>query len=135
MSLDLSKLESLLSLPCFIPVDGSILTQCAILTKSHKICESVYCMHVLPKEDLQSLLKRVYESDGPYDMDCSVFAQLTSKVLDGTWPVNGGSIQIFIDAGCFMSWTEKHPKMGYIGIKNKKVQNHVNTLPINAKGR
>ncbi|CAH6420147.1 Hypothetical protein HVR_LOCUS1109 [uncultured virus] len=136
MSLDLSKLDSLLALPCVID-DTIPLNLTPIITEAFKTDKTAYLLKVLPGEDLKALLHRIYEGDGPYNMDCSVFIQLAIRVLDGTWPIKGGILDIFICEGFgnFMLWNLKHPKMGYIGLREKEVGEVVNELPTCSKGQ
>ena len=136
MSLDLDQLPGLLSLPCFID-DKQILTQIPIFTTAEKLDENVYIVTVNESESLAQYLRRVYDSDGPYAMDCSVYAQLVSTVLSGTWPSNGGKLLIYIGAkfGNIMLWNNKIPEMGYIGVCDPEVSNVLTKIPTASKGQ
>src|SRR5687768_16105825 len=96
MELDLTNLNTLLALPCIIDEKKPFFL-CPLLTKANKFEKAVYRLKVLPGEDVTALLRRVYGHDGPYHMDCLLYAHLASRVLNGTWPTKGGSLHLFLD--------------------------------------
>ena len=136
MPLDLTQLPSLLSLPCVID-DTVPLTEKAIFTTAKFVDDNVYILTIHEGETLSDYLRRIYNNDGPYDMDCTVFAQLASKVLSAQWPINGGKIILCTGAklGGFMIWSEKIPEMGYIGINDREVNNTVAKTTTSSKGQ
>lgn len=136
MTLDLTQLPSLLSLPCVIDSDRDLF-QTAILATAESFDRTVYILTVKEGESLFEYLHRVYDGEGPYHMDCTIYAQLAAFVLSGKWPIKGGKILIFIaiELGDFMLWTEKIPEMGYISVCDEAVGSHLNKIPTSCKGQ
>jgi len=135
MFLDRSILNSLLALPCVINNDGK-LTNIPLLSKSQNDFGTVYYLEVNPGESLEIYLERIYDSKGPYDMDCTIYAQLAAKILTGTWPIDGGTVSIFIGDGFggFMLWKTKIPQMGYISLSDKMSNKIISGTDTPSKG-
>ena len=136
MPLDLSQLQSLLLLPCVINSD-KVLTETPIFTAAECFRENVYFLTVEKGESLSDYLHRVYGGNTPYEMDCSVYAQLSAAVLSGGWPIDGGKIAIYIGAefGDFMLWNFKIDEMGYIGVSDVKVAGDLAKMATTSKGQ
>ena len=136
MEFDKSCVDTLLSLPCVID-DTKILTETPIFTTAEKIEDTVYSLCVNEGESLSDFLRRVYQGDGPYPMDCSVYSQLASRVLSDKWPSNGGELLLFIgrDLGDYMLWTEKIPQMGYIAASDISINQYLCKTETSCKGQ
>ena len=129
-------LDTLLSLPCVID-ETKILTETPIFATAEKIDNTVYLLYVNKGESLSEFLRRVYQGDGPYHMDCSVYSQLVSKVLSDKWPTDGGELLLFIDTGVggFMLWEEKIPQMGYITASDIYLNKYLCRMATSCKGQ
>jgi len=137
MTLNLTYLEELLSLGCFI--DGEeILFNIPILALSEQVKPFQFKHKILPNESLRNFLYRIYDGEMQYNMDCSLFAQLASLILSNQWPTNGGNIMLFIakdeEAGSLL-WETKIPQMGYISCSDFEVAQTLSKLPVISKGQ
>lgn len=123
MSLDIVNLTHFLILHTvmmgYIPPQNT-----PILKTAEKVGDFLYEITVLKSESLLDYFKRIYGHDGPYSMDSCTCVQLASKVLNNTWPYDGGKITIAIDVGDGANylWNNKIPQMGYITSNNDEVQ-------------
>ena len=136
MVLDLTHLKILLSLPCTID-ETKDLRNIPLLITATKINDGIYFLNINPNESISKFLKRIHNHNGPYIMDCTIYAQLVSFVLTNMWPTNGGIIPIFIceDIGTLMLWINKTPEMGYIGVINDKIRANISSMMTHSKGQ
>lgn len=140
MKFETNQINALLSLPCVINDEKSLI-ETAIFATAEKEHEHVFAHQILPNESVGDFLRRIYQSEGPYEMDCSTFGQLASYVLGGTWPgstSNGGPIIIAIGApgvGDVMLWSDKIPEMGYISVTGQENSAILTKIPCASKGQ
>lgn len=132
----LSELEIILSLPC---VMASIpLMETPIIKYAKQIEDLQIFRHTVNNgESLEKFLERIYDGADEYQMDCSIFAQLVSRVLSGDW-YEDDVITLSIDdgraSGLFL-WADKHLCMGYISVIDVEAANILQSLPIDSKGQ
>lgn len=122
MPLNITELAYLLTISAVID-DKFNLLDTPLFTTAEKLDDYVYLINILEGESLNDYLQRTYGHNGPYHMDCSVYAQLASYVISNQWPRNGGQLLIAIDRdlGSYMLWSFKIPEMGYITFADYKV--------------
>ena len=132
----------LLNLSCAI--DTSIpLMSTAIYQNSKKLDESIFLPTVLPGESIENFLSRIYHCKSVYNMDCSIYCQLVSYVLDGTWPgylsnnTKGLEIPLYIAFGIGDTLLNmmKSKKMFYLTVAKKKAQKILREMETIAKGQ
>jgi hypothetical protein len=138
--MNLSRVDSLLSLPCVIDVSKCVMTL-PIFSKALSNESGVFIHRIGPGESLSEFLYRLYDGDEHYYMDCSIYAQLASLVLTESWPgdwlkyLGGGDITLYLphQAGPTL-WRTKPIQMGYIGIVDCQILEQLSLLPIAFKG-
>lgn len=136
MNFNVDQVSLLLSLPCVIN-DDRILTETPIFTSSKRMDETVYAIYVNKGESLVEFLHRIYSGSPSYEMDCSVYSQLSDYVLTGRWPAEGGNILIFIckDLGEFMLLQVKSKEMGYISVDSADASENLSKMYTVHKGQ
>lgn len=134
-TLDVTYIETLLSLPCFNK-GSCALTKTPILATSTKTSSCEFVHDILDGESIGDFLKRIHNGSEQYDMDSSIYAQLASFVLTGRWPKNGGKINLYVanKIGALKLWKKKIPQMGYIAATNDDVARILMKFSINPKG-
>lgn len=125
-----------MALPCVIKSER-LFFDIPLVAKARKFNETAYFLDVEPNENIEACLKRIYGHDGPYDMDCSLYAQMASIVFSEAWPSGGGVINLFLgtDFGGFMLWRTKIAEMGYITVASPKIAKHLSEMATTSKGQ
>jgi len=115
----MDQLYDLLNLSCIITT--GLLSERPILKKALRNNDDLIYIHkVIPNESLKQFLGRIYNNETVYDMDCSLYAQLCSLVLDHKWPIDGGEIKLYICRGKTgkIFFQKKSQNIGYIRPTN-----------------
>ena len=115
----MDQLNDLLNLCCIITT--GLLSERPILKKALRNSNDLIYIHKInPDESPNQFLTRIYNNETVYDMDCSLYAQLCSFVLDSTWPIDGNEIKLYICRGETgkLFFQKKSPNIGYIRPTN-----------------
>lgn len=137
MKFSQQTIDDLLSLPCIIEEEKSLL-KIPPFIKGEEIKPFIYLHKILPGESLKAFLRRIYEHEGPYAMDCAIYGQLASDVLRGCWPGNrkeGGKISIAVGANGLASTMIWNGLIGYIGLADAETMKYVQKAHTSSKGQ
>ncbi len=118
--LDLTELNNVLCLPCYIDDIINLVDSAIISEVTYHGC--YYTHKILKGETLNIFLSRIYDKV-PYNMDCFVYVQLISYIFKMKWPKDGGEINIY-----YPRWLTKIDEAKYICASNKKVFKFIQSL-------
>lgn len=116
------SITELLSLPCVL---NTLLhdEEQVILSGAKQFGTSEFLQVVMTGESLSDFLRRIYRGASSYMMDCSIYAQLASLVLDEAWPTTGGFIFLYTNPEVNETFMKlKSNNLGYIAIQNKELR-------------
>lgn len=124
----------LLALPCVITGKPVLDTPLCARAEQQYPEDMIFHHTILESESVLDFLRRIYAHDGPFDMDCCIFAHLARRVFQGWNHASKFVIMLNSPTNAGLLWRNKPSYMGYVSPIDADACVALQNTPIHSKG-
>lgn len=124
----------LLSLPCVITHTPVLDTPMCARAEQQYLEDRIFHHTILEAESVLDFLRRIYGHDGPFNMDCCIFAHLARRAFQGWNHPSKFVIMLNSPTNPGLLWRNKPSYMGYISPIDADACAALQNTPMHSKG-